>query len=255
MEINNIRTALSGAFERGIDFYERRPGKHQLIIPILHEDGDMVDIYLEDSPKGEGYIRICDFGMTLMRLSYTFDLNTATRQSIFESILINSGVNNSDGNLYLDTPVGMLYEGIMQFAGCVQKVCNMSYWSRETVRNTFYEDLRKYVTSDLTTFEPKFDQRPLGEYPVNVDWLLTCNKRPFYLFGVPNNDKAKNVTICLLEFQKAELPYISLIVHQNMEELGSRERQYLTRNADRQYPLLSDFKEKGASDIRRFAPA
>ena len=30
----------------------------------------MVDIYLQESPRGEAYIRICDLGMALMRLSY-----------------------------------------------------------------------------------------------------------------------------------------------------------------------------------------
>ena len=56
----------------------------------------------------------------------------ATRLRIFDDILINNQVANDDGNLCLDVPVGTLYEGIMQFAGCVQKVCNMRYGARET---------------------------------------------------------------------------------------------------------------------------
>ena len=36
--------------------------------------------------------------------------------------------------------------------------------------------------------------------------------------------------------------------------LGQKERLYLTRNADTQYPVLGDFKEAGAEAIRRFAP-
>ena len=87
----------------------------------------------------------------------------------------------------------------------------------------------------------------------SVDWTLTHNTRNFYLFGVLGNDKAKNVAITLLEFQKADLPFISLVVHEDMEALGRRERQYLTRNADRQYPVLDDFKESVVSDLRRLA--
>ena len=34
-------------------FHERRPGIHQLMIPIMHEDGDMVDVYIQNSPKPE----------------------------------------------------------------------------------------------------------------------------------------------------------------------------------------------------------
>ena len=44
----------------------------------------MVDIYLQESPRGEAYIRICDLGMALMRLSYSYDLNTDARRRIFD---------------------------------------------------------------------------------------------------------------------------------------------------------------------------
>ncbi len=238
----------------GFDVYERRPDKYQLIVPILHEDGDMVDIYIEDSPNGEDCIRICDYGMTLMRLSYAYEVNSETRQKIFKSILINNGIEEHNGNLCLDSPVNLLYESILQFAGCVQKVCNMRHWSREIIRSTFYEDLREYTTTSLSQFEPVPDNSPLDNYQIiSVDWSLTCNKRNLYLFGVGSNDKAKSTAISLLEFQKRQLPFISLIVHEDMEALGKKEKLYLTKNADTQYPSLDDFREKAPSDIPRLA--
>ena len=256
MEISILRDALNHQPVAGFDFYERRPGEFQLIIPILHEDGDMVDIYLVDSPRGEGYVRVCDFGMALMRLSYTYDINNSpTRQQILASILINSGIGNDGGNLYLDAPRGILYESILQFAGCVQKVCNMRYWGREQVRSAFYDDLAKCISTELARFDPAANQSPLPDYPISVDWQLTHNDRRFYLFGVRGNDKAKNVAIALLEFQKERLPFISLVVHEDIDDLGHRERHHLTRNADRQYPALADFEEKATADITRLAGA
>ncbi len=253
MDTESITQALQHGLAGGFDVYERRPGNYQLIVPICHEDGDMVGVYLQDSPKGEDYARVCDFGMTLMRLSYTFEVSTPIRQQLLDSILANNGVSNDNGNLYLDTPVGRLYESMLQFVGCAQKVCNMRYWNREVIRSSFYDDLRDYITSEMTTFSPKADQFPMSDYPISMDWQLTHNSRNFYIFGVGGNDKAKNVAISLLEFQKTAPPFISLIVHEDMEALGKKERLYLTRNADTQYPVLVDFKEKGAEDIRRFA--
>ena len=254
MDINNIKASLGGRLAAGFDFYARREGSYQLMIPICHEDGDMVDIYLQESPRGEAYVRICDFGMALMRLSYSYDLNTDARRRIFDDILINNRVANENGNLHVDVPVQTLYEGIMQFAGCVQRVCNMRYWARETARSAFYENLNDYITSNLGLYSPVAGQSPMPDVEVfNVDWTLTHNKRDFYLFGVLGNDKAKNVAITLLEFQKVSLPFISLVVHEDMEALGRRERQYLTRNADRQYPVLDDFKESVVADLRRLA--
>ena len=252
MNIESVRGALASRLAGGFDFYERRPGKHQLIIPIRHEDGDMVDIYLTDSPKGEGWARICDFGMTLMRLSYTFDVNTPARQRIFDSILINNGVQNDNGNLYLDARLDALYEGVLQFAGCVQKVCNMRFWGRETIRNAFYDDLKAYVIADLERFSPVADVAPIADYPAAiVDWTLHHNDRAFYVFGVRGNDKANRAAVALLEFQKAELPFTSLVVHEDMDSLGRNEILRLTKNADRQYPALGDFKERASEDIIR----
>ena len=253
MNIDRVRMSLGQTLAGSFYFYERRPGDYQLHAPIFHEDGDMVDIYLQDSPIGDEYVRICDFGLAVMRLSYTFEVNSPTRQRIFDSILYNNGVKNEEGNIYLDAPIDKLYEGILQFAGCVQKVCNMRYWSREVVRSTFYEDLEEYVTTEMQQFSPVPNLSPIPDYPVSVDWFLEHNSQNFYVFGIRGNDKAKVAAIALLEFQKARLPFISMVVHENMEELGAKEIVYLTRNTDRQYPLLSDFRERGNADIPRLA--
>ena len=254
MDVSRIRESLNRMGSGGLDLYERRAGDYQLILPILHEDGDMLEVYLQDSPMGEEYVRICDFGLALMRLSYTFNVDTPSRQRILDSILINNRVKSDDTSIYLDTHISALYEGVLQFAGCIQKVCNMRYWSRETVRTAFYDDLDEYVTTGLSQFSPVADRSPLEDYPIiSVDWTLTHNDRSLYVFGVRGDNKAKNVAISLLEFQKARLSYISLIVHENMEDLGTKESDYLTKNADRQYPILEDFREKAVDDIERIA--
>ncbi len=127
---------MDGGMSAGkLDFYERRPGVYQLIIPMLHEDGDMVDIYLRESTKGEGYVRICDFGMALMRLSCAFEVSAAARKRILDSILADNRVGLDEGSLYLDAPTELLCESVLRFARCVQKVCNMRYWNGETVRS------------------------------------------------------------------------------------------------------------------------
>ncbi len=125
MNTDSIRSTLRDQMAKGFDLYERRPGIYHLIVPMRHEDGDMVDIYLTASPVGNGHVRICDFGLALMRLSFTFEIDTPERQQIFKDTLINNRVSNDDGNLYVDVPIGSLHEGIMQFAGCILKVCNM----------------------------------------------------------------------------------------------------------------------------------
>ena len=113
MNLDGARQLLSGGMLDGLDVYERRNGVFQLIVPILHEDGDMVEIYVQDSPAGDGTIRLCDYGLTLMRLSYTFDPSTPARRRILDSILVNNGVNKEGGNLFLDSSRERLGESIL----------------------------------------------------------------------------------------------------------------------------------------------
>ena len=113
------------------------------------------------------------------------------------------------------------------------------------------ENLGLYITGELTEFHPVADISPILDYPISVDWSLTHQDRNFYVFGVRGNEKAKNVAIALLEFEKERLPFIGLVVHEDIEDLGRRERTYLTRNADTQYPQLDDFRQRRVSDIYR----
>ncbi|MCX5873213.1 MAG: DUF1828 domain-containing protein, partial [Deltaproteobacteria bacterium] len=83
----NYLDLLKEQFNSQVLFRERRPGIIQLIAPLYHEDGDMVDIFLETINGDQEKIRVCDHGMTLMRLSYNFDLDTPNKERIFQRIL------------------------------------------------------------------------------------------------------------------------------------------------------------------------
>ena len=63
-----IQEILTNTPANAFQLQEKRPGTFQLIAPIFHDDGDMVSIYLEKA--SDDAIRICDHGMSLMRLSY-----------------------------------------------------------------------------------------------------------------------------------------------------------------------------------------
>ena len=88
---DSVIAQLRGDFGKSVALYERRLGAFQVILPIFHEDGDMIDVYLQSSPVGGGMIRVCDFGMTLMRLSYSYEISKPTRKRILNSILAHNG--------------------------------------------------------------------------------------------------------------------------------------------------------------------
>lgn len=251
MDINEISRRIRSQSETSFDVYERRPGCFQIILPVLHEDGDMVDVYIEQG-KDERHIRVCDYGLSLMRLSYTFEINANTRKRVFDSILIDNDVTNDGGNLYLECPIDTLYENILKFVGCVQKICSMQYWNKDIVRSAFHDDLQYYILDKLDKFNPTPNYVPPSSSPlVKIDWMLSYKQSKIFLFGVTNNEKAKSVIISLLQSQKEQLQYTGMVVYKNVENLSKKRKTFLDDNSYRQYSGLVDFETRGFSDIGR----
>ena len=80
---NKYIDLLKQQFNNRIDIREKRPGIYQLIAPFYYEDGDMMDIFIQES-SSEGKLRICDYGMALMRLSYSYDIPQTGKKSLIE---------------------------------------------------------------------------------------------------------------------------------------------------------------------------
>jgi hypothetical protein len=121
--------SLRSQFNDHVAFRERRPGIQQLLAPLYYEDGDMVDIYLELPGNGENRVRICDFSMTLMRLSHSFDVDTPNKERIFQRILSENQIKEENGNLFLETDVVSLYPAVLQFAQGVEKSATCGFSS------------------------------------------------------------------------------------------------------------------------------
>ena len=196
--MEHILNLIKENFKGQVGIYPRREGLFQLILPVFYEDGDMVDVYVQQCPDKKDKIRISDCGMTFMRLSYTYDINSPTREKIFTTILNQNSVINEDGNLYIDTSPEFIYQNLMQFVVCQQKICNMRLWQKETVRSLFFEKLEAFVESDLRMFKPEKSVIPLKDYPIiEVDYSFEFSRKPFYLFGV-----TRTLLLLCLSFKK-----------------------------------------------------
>ena len=153
---------LKEQFNDRIRFVEKRPGIIQLLAPFYHEDGDMLEIYLETSGEN-GKVLLSDHGMTIMRLSYEYDIDTPNKRRIFNKMLSENQLQERDGRLYLETPVESLYTSILQFAQTVAKVSNMRLFKREVIKSLFYEMLDEFIFEQLVRFRPERKVLPIEE--------------------------------------------------------------------------------------------
>ena len=244
-------TQIQAQFNHRVRIASKRPGLFQLVAPFYHEDGDMYDIFLEDHGS-DAPVRITDKGLTLMRLSYSFELDTPAKERIYRQILSEHEVQDDNGELFIHASFDRTYEAIMQFTRAVTAICNMSRYRRDVVRSLFYEMLGDFVNTELEQFSPESNYLPIPDRDdLEVDYMIPTPHKPIYLFGARDGSKARLVSISCLEFLRSEIPFRSVVVHENFEALTTKDRRILTNVVDKQFTDLDDFQKSGADYIRR----
>jgi hypothetical protein len=245
---------LSQEFGSFVATRQRRPDLVQILLPFHHEDGDLVDVFVEQTDEGRP-VRLTDAGMTLMRLSYYCDTEAPGRANVIERIARQAGVDSSEGVLTLDLATDDLYPSLMQFVQAVTRVSSVKVFRREVVRSLFYEQLRDFVHGELRDLSPSQNVVPLpGRPELEVDYeLVLPGQRPVYLFGVRDQAKARLAAVCCSEFLRSDLRFVSCIVHEEFDSLTKRDRDLVTNLADKQFTDLAEFRLHGRRWIGRCA--
>jgi len=252
----NAVELLREQFNSHVAVREKRPGVLQLVAPLFHEDGDMMDIFL-DMPNNNNAspaqkIRIGDHGLTLMRLSYIFDIDTPNKEKIFHRILAENGVAEENGEFFIEAAPESLYTAVLQFSQAVSKICNMRYFKREVLASLFEEMLAEFIQADLQRFRPTQTVLPIPDRDdLEVDWEFRPNGVPLYLFAVKDVNRARLATISCLEFQRHPLKFKSIAVHEDIDKLGRKDRNRLTNACDKQFTSLDEFKENAVPYLER----
>jgi len=247
---------LRSQFGEFVRLEEKRPNIQQVYAPLYHEDGDMMDVFL-DLPKdadlsAHNRIRLSDHGMTLMRLSYSFDLDTPNKEKIFQRILLENGVSEEAGEIYMEVEAESLYPALMQFSHTIGKVCNMRLFRRETLHSLFEEMLGDFIREALVRYQPTPSVCPIPDRDdLEVDWQFKPNGTPLYLFGVKDNARARLSTISCLEFQRNKLPFRSMVVHEDFDKIARKDKARLTSACDKQFTSLDDFKQNAEQYLLR----
>lgn len=236
-----------------IEFREKRTNIYKVLLPYFHEDGDMFDVFVEESPLGNSYIRLSDYGLTLMKLSYDLDLTNKNRVRLLNSIIEQNRCNIDDGNIFLDLRIEQFNFGLYQFVQALTKVSSLDLYKRETEKSLFYEHLESFVIQEIGptfNFEIKKSFTPTPETDLTVDYALMIRK-PIYIFGVNQDAKASKVVITCLRFQQHRMMFRSLIIHESFSNLSEFNQSQITNTVDKQFSSLKDFQEQGIDYLKR----
>jgi len=245
--INRVKEQFNNFFS----LKEKRENILQVFAPLYHADGDMMDIFLSEIPE-RNLIKISDYGLTLMRLSYSFDIDTPNKEKIFNKILAENSIQNENGNLYIDVQPEYIYHGLMQFAQVISKVTNMRLYKREVIHSLFFEMLEEFIMTNLQKYNPQKKYYPIPDHEeYEVDYCFNHRRRPIYLFGVNNSANARLATISSQKFIAEKLNFSSLIILEDLDVIGKKDQARLMSAADKQFPSLEDFQKLAEEYIER----
>lgn len=237
-------------FNNRINIKEKRPGIYQLFLPIYHEDGDMIDVFIEEIDDKN--FKICDQGMSIMRLSYSYEIDTENKEEILEKIITENKMYEVDGNICYDSNIQTIYTDILNACQTYMKISSMRYFKREVIESLFYEMLDDFIMSDLADYKPQKNALPIfSRDDLEADYQLTPNDHPIFLFGVKGTSKARLATFSCLEYQKNNMKFRSLIVHDDFDRLSKKDRSRITNACDKQFTTLDDFKHNAKSYLER----
>ena len=145
--MQNLTAILKASFNNQIDIVPQKENLLQLFVPIFYPDGDMVDIFIRTDSHDANMIEICDCGLTLMRLSYTFDINSPTRERLLLSIISQAGATlDENGSIRLKSPINDILSSSMKFSQIITEVSNMKILHQSNINQQVRGSIPRWVT-------------------------------------------------------------------------------------------------------------
>lgn len=206
--------------------------RYRVFTPFLFEDGDHLAIVLK---REQSTWTLSDEGHTYMHLTYDLeekDLQRGTRQKVITNALSMFRVEDREGELVLRVSDDQFGDALYSFIQALMKITDVSFLSRERVRSTFMEDFREMMESAAPEDRRTFDWNDPSHDPQSmytVDCRINGMARPLFVFALPNDDRVRDTTIALLQFEKWRIPQRSLGIFEDQE---SSNRKVLARFSD-----------------------
>lgn len=227
MNLDKIQARLCESFCNDIKILSRGQDLFLIETPFYFSDGDPYQIYLE--PLKTGGFRLTDYGHTLMHLSYEHDIDKfkiGTRNTLLENIKNQLDISEDSGAFYIDSLADDLPNNLFKLGQALTQICDLTFLNKARVQKTFYEDLENmlYQTVDLHNIQKDFlipDLPNASDYPIDYSLKSKIEDQYFFIFGIPNKDKAQLTTIIherLLRTQGAQ-SFDSLLIFEDFYSL------------------------------------
>jgi len=250
LDANALRNLLCRQLCEDVRVSQRADGELMLETQFRFPDGDTFPISL--SGCGDGRLALSDEGDTFMRISYEHDVDSffkGTRGVLLDHILNEGGVEWERGALTVRTSQERLAEAIFRFGQTITRVYDLTLptrISRPTRASTFYQDLSELLFRCLGPEKLQSDYRPDVPNPESyvVDYRIDSgNESPVFLYGVPNQGKARLTAVKLHHFHRLGLRFEPLVIFNDESLIPQADRARLADVGCESIPSLSSYGE------------
>lgn len=235
-----------------VSLYVEGVERYRVFTPFMFEDGDHLAIVLK---RENSHWLLSDEGHTYMHLTYDIDekdLQKGTRQKIITNSLSLFKVEDREGELILPIVEDRYGDALYSFVQALLKISDITFLSRERVRSTFLEDFRGLLCEAVPEDRREFNWHdPVHDAPKLhlVDCRINGMARPLFVFALPGDDRTRDATIALMNFEKwyGSLPR-SLAIFEDQESVGRKVLARFSDVCDKQFSSLGPNRER----IERF---
>jgi len=230
--------------------------RYRVFTPFLFPDGDHLSIVLKKA--NHDHWVLSDEGHTYMHLTYELeekDLQQGTRSKIIGGALTAFSIEDREGELVLPIADHNYGDALYSFVQGLLKISDVTYLSRERVRSTFMEDFRTFMEEHVPQSRRSFDWHdpqhdPEGKYVVDCRVNGAPAARPLFVYALPGDDKVRDATIALLQFERWGLKGRALGIFENQEEIARKVLARFSDMCEKQFSSLTANRDRLAEYLR-----
>ena len=223
MTINNIKYEFITKVGSKISLVEEGKERFRVLSPFQFDDGDQLVIVLK---RVDDRWILSDERHTLRHMTYEIDeklLFKGTRGQIIGNALSMFDIENHNGELWLDVSDGNFGDAFFDFVQSILKITDISYLSKVQTRSPFLQDfhslLLNHIGSEKTHFD-WIDSDNDKKAVFKVDCKIDCEKEPIFAYAINNDNKTRDVTIALHQFNAWGIEYRPLGIFEGRKKPG-----------------------------------
>ncbi len=229
--------------------------RYKVFTPFQFDDGDAFSIVLKKLPTNQ--FLLTDEGHTLMHISYKMDLEaleSGTRQKILSSVLNGYSIEDRDGEFVSIVENTDFGNTLFSYIQGLVKISDIDYLSKERVKSTFWEDFKEFISSVVPEKRREFnyiikEHDQAGRYP--IDCRINSMKIPLFVFAIQNDDKCRDVTISVLQYEKWGIPFYPIAIFEDQEEINRKVLSRFSDVTEKQFSSLYSNQDRIESYLKK----